>query len=100
MCEDCDGSWNVDSSGPVNSPCYQYIKRLLDVVWDRARPSVAHADPLRLLAQCYNYHEMPELSEEHFPHGLCDGCNRRLFRRLPEERERIWEDLAMLFKVE
>ena len=100
MCEDCDDSWNVDSPGPVNSPCYQYIKRLFDVVWDCARPSVAHADPLRLLAQCYNYHEMPELSEEHFPHGLCNGCNRRLFRRLPEERERIWKDLAMLFKVE
>ncbi|KAM5546263.1 hypothetical protein V8D89_000389 [Ganoderma adspersum] len=100
MCDDCNYSWrDMEGPGPVNSPCYQYIKRLFDVVWDRAGPSLTHADPLRLLAKCCSYHDMPELSKEHFPDGLCEDCDALLARRLPEERKKIWEDLAGWFKV-
>ncbi|PIL28644.1 hypothetical protein GSI_08686 [Ganoderma sinense ZZ0214-1] len=100
LCEHCDVSWNMDGPAePVNNSSYDYIKRLLDVVWDGAGPSVTHSDPIRLLAKCFNYYDMPELSEKHFPDGLCEGCDRLLSRRLPEERKRLWENLGEWFKV-
>ena len=98
MCDKCDYSRGTDD--PVNSTSYQYIKRLFDVVWDKAGPSLTHADPLRLLAKGYKYHGMPELSREHFPDGICEDCDELLSRRLPEVRGMVWKYLAEWFKLE
>ncbi|KAI1787049.1 hypothetical protein LXA43DRAFT_740396 [Ganoderma leucocontextum] len=97
MCEECEDPFAMEE--PVNNPCYEYIKRLFEVVWDQRGPSLTHGDPLRLLAKCYKFYDMPELSKERFPHRICEDCQVLLSHRLPEERERVWANLSERFKL-
>ncbi|KAI1787050.1 hypothetical protein LXA43DRAFT_1031003 [Ganoderma leucocontextum] len=99
MCISCIDLWEDEDEAP---PCYEFIARLFEVAWART-PSLTgtHADPLRSLAICAaEYCKMPELSKEHFPHGLCMACEDTLTAMLVAERKRVWENLPQWFKLE
>ena len=84
MCEECVEPWIVsEQEPPLEQPCYQYLARLFEVTRDTS-PSPVHGDPLRWLARCFDYAKMPELSKEHFPHGLCEECGRKLTFKLAD----------------
>lgn len=96
MCNECRDPFGMEE--PVSNRCYQYIKRLFEVVWDHG-PSQTHGDPLRLLAKCYKFRDMPELSKEHLPDGICEDCDLFLDNGLPDERKKVWGSLAERFKL-
>ena len=97
MCDSCGMPWVVDEEGPpLDNPCYQYLVRLFEVTRDTSRSPV-HGDPLRWLRKCFDYRKMPELSKEHFPHGLCQECEEVFRYELAEERKNIWDCLPMWF---
>ncbi|KAM5546266.1 hypothetical protein V8D89_000392 [Ganoderma adspersum] len=83
----------------IITPCYYFLRRLFEVVFDRGHPR-DRADPLRLLPKCLGFSRMPELSEEEFPDGLCFECEETLCERIADERKRVWEKLPQWFKLE
>ncbi|PIL28650.1 hypothetical protein GSI_08692 [Ganoderma sinense ZZ0214-1] len=102
MCEECVMPWLVceEEDPPLDGahPCYQYLARLFELTRDTSRSPV-HGDPLRWLGRCFDYYKMPELSKEHFPHGLCEECGEKLPLKLAGARQRVWDSLAEWFNV-
>ncbi|KAI0685438.1 hypothetical protein C8T65DRAFT_712639 [Cerioporus squamosus] len=82
----------------ANSSCFAFLNQLILVVWDKRR-SECQRDPLRLLSDCLDYLQFPELSREHFPNGLCDHCVKSFRETIPEERRKLWGELPKYFRL-
>ncbi|KAM5546268.1 hypothetical protein V8D89_000394 [Ganoderma adspersum] len=97
MCEQCfeDSCFNED----MDSPCFDFIERLFDIMFERLHPTT-HADPLGFLLRCLDFRKMHELSKEYFPDGLCRECEVTLREGIIEERKKIWAKLPQWFKFE
>lgn len=81
-------------------PCIPFLRRLISLVWDNTgRSKDWNRDPLRLLQDCLNYWQFPELSEEHFPEGLCELCVKSLPVEIAGRRQLLWNSLPNYFKL-
>ncbi|PIL28624.1 hypothetical protein GSI_08666 [Ganoderma sinense ZZ0214-1] len=85
--------------GETGSPCYEFIARLFDIVFDQIHP-MTRPDPLRFLTKCLDFYKMSELSKEEFPDGLCVDCEETLREELVSERKKVWAMLPRWFKLE
>ncbi len=99
MYSECVDIWIMEGDEAIDHPCYKFIARVIEVVWDQ-RASPTHPDPLRLLTKCSDYDDMPQLSKKHFPQGLCTYCRSIIPKAIHEERKRVWQRLSTAFKLE